>query len=164
MCLEREVKRGYCSKGLRKGRIRNSIGPSNRGPLHCMLSKSLCHLDRGVCVCVCARDIWMIQAFDTLLWCFSFPLAWISPPHHTSEINLLTSCFVCMCVYEWVCCLSLELLTGGVWFHSYAFFLFYSVIVQGFFYVHCLFSNVVLLLVHKDEKDPKFYLFFITLI
>lgn len=40
-----------------------------------------------------------------------------------------------------------------------SFFFFYSVIVQGFFHVHCYFLNIVFLLVHKDKKIPSFIFF-----
>lgn len=45
-------------------------------------------------------------------------------------------------------------------FFFFFLFLFYSVIVQGLFYVHCYFLNIVFLLVHNDKKRSQVLSFF----
>lgn len=83
-----------------------------------------------------------------------------------TPLNMLFSVmFVCVCVCELVAKVrscNLEVFDSTfLCFCSFSFsFFFYSVIVQGFFYVHCYFLNIVFLLVHKDKKRSQVLSFF----
>lgn len=155
MCLESEVWKQYWTT------------LDHRAEDHCTACcrKCFCHSDRSVFVRVC--DIWMTH----IIMVFSIPsnentgcavlcelVAWISPPHLTPEINLRTSCFVCVSVYEWYCCLSTELLNRGVWFHSVFLVLFLQCYCAGillFVFSWTLFNCLYI----KTRKIPCFIFF-----